>query len=253
MHLERLVSILETVGQKGRATVADICANGDLPKPSAYRLVQDLVAAGLLESPARGQFVIGTRLKRITHSDQSDQALLSIIAPRLDKAAAEHGAAFFLSRLRGSSVEIIHVKTPETGVSYLHPGLGKRPLHACSCSKVIAAFSPDVLPRAELNGRLRAYTEHTLTRLEDLEEEFDTIRRRGYAECVEELELGMCSVATTLGDTGTGATLSIGATGSIRVFTPQNRAKIGHALTEMARDLSTLLGWRATQERRKSA
>src|SRR6056297_3464539 len=142
MHLERLSLILEIVGQKGEATVADICDHSDLPKASAYRLVQDLVGAGLLEPVARGQFSIGTRLKRIVQSDQSDRTLIDVVVPTLRQAATTHGAAFFLSRLRGRAVEIIHVETPDTGVSFLHPGLGRRPLHACSCSKAVAAFSP---------------------------------------------------------------------------------------------------------------
>ena len=62
MHLERLTFILEVVGQKGEATVAEICAHSDLPKPSAYRLVQDLVSVGLLEPVTRGTFSIGSRL-----------------------------------------------------------------------------------------------------------------------------------------------------------------------------------------------
>ncbi|MEQ9258014.1 MAG: IclR family transcriptional regulator C-terminal domain-containing protein [Roseovarius sp.] len=252
MHLERLTFILEIVGQKGEATVAEICAHSDLPKPSAYRLVQDLVAAGLLEPVARGRFALGSRLKRITLGDQSDAALLEVIAPVLRRAAEAEGAAFFLSRLRGRAVEIIHVETPETGVSYLHPGLGKRPLHACSCSKAVAAVSPGLLPAGEIEGRLRAYTEFTLTRMEDLEAEFDAIRRRGYAECVEEIERGMCSVAATLGQAGPGATLSIGATGSTRVFTSANRARIGSVLTAMAKDIAAQLGWTAQEASLKS-
>ncbi len=244
MHLERLTLILEIVGQKDEATVADICAHSDLPKPSVYRLVHDLVAAGLLEPVARGRFAIGTRLKRITQSDQSDRVLLELIAPALKQAATDRGVAFFLSRLRGRAVEIIHVETPDTGVSYLHPGLGKRPLHACSCSKAVAAFSPDLLLTQDLEGRLKAYTEFTLTRIEDLEAELDVIRRRGYAECVEEIERGMCSVAAPLGETGPGATMSIGATGSMRVFTPVFRAEIGEEITRMARDLAAGL-WSA--------
>ena len=252
MHLERLTLILEIVGQKGEATVADICSHSDLPKPSAYRLVQDLVGAGLLEPVARGRFAIGTRLKRITHSDQSDRVFLELMAPALKQAASEHGAAFFLSRLRGRAVEIIHVETPDTGVSYLHPGLGKRPLHACSCSKAVAAYSPELLLSQDLEGRLRAYTEFTLTRIEDLEAEFEVIRQRGYAECVEEIERGMCSVAAPLGQAGPGATMSIGAAGSTRVFTPAFRERIGEALTCLARDLSASLGWTETPAARKS-
>jgi DNA-binding IclR family transcriptional regulator len=243
MHLERLTSILEVVGQKNEASVAEICAHCDLPKPSAYRLVQDLVGVGLLEPVARGTFTIGSRLKRITKSDYSDSALLEVVAPALKQAVNQYGTAFFLSRLRGKSVEIIHVETPNTGVSYLHPGLGKRPLHACSCSKAVAAFSPDLFLPRDMEGRLRAYTEFTLTKVRDLETEFDTIRKRGFAECVEEIERGICSVAAPLAPSGPGATMSIGATGSVRVFTRAFREKLGPQITRIARDVSINLGW----------
>ena len=250
MHLERLTLILEIVGQKGEATVAEICAHSDLPKPSAYRLVQDLVGVGLLEPVGRGRFTIGTRLKGITNSDHSDRTLLESIAPTLKHAAAQVGAAFFLSRLRGKSVEIIHVETPDTGVSYLHPGLGKRPLHACSCSKAVAAFSPEVFATGEMEGRLRAYTEFTLTNVQDLEAELETVRARGFAECVEEIERGMCSVAAPLAPSGPGATLSIGATGSVRVFTPAFRDQLGPQITRIAREISANLGWDTRQDTR---
>ena len=250
MHLERLVLILEIVGQKGEATVAEICAHSDLPKPSAYRLVQELVSVGLLDPVGRGQFTIGTRLKGLAHSDHSDRTLLELIAPVLKQATTQFGAAFFLSRLRGKSVEIIHVETPDTGVSYLHPGLGKRPLHACSCSKAVAAFSPELFPTGEMEGRLRAYTEFTLTSVDDLQAEFETIRQRGFAECVEEIERGMCSVAAPLAPRGPGAMVSIGATGSVRVFTPAFREKIGPRITQIAGEIATILGWDIEQDTR---
>ena len=235
MYLDRITLILEIIGQKGEATVAEICDHSDLPRASAYRLVQDLVNAGLLEPAARGQFSIGARLRRIAQSDQSDRTLIDLVAPTLRQAAGDQGAAFFLSRLRGRAVEIIHVETPDTGVSFLHPGLGKRPLHACSCSKAIAAFSPALFDLDKLEGRLRAYTEFTLTQVEDLEADLETIRQRGYAECVEEIERGMASVAAPLGETAAHATISIGATGSTRVFTPAFRARIGPEIVRMAR------------------
>jgi DNA-binding IclR family transcriptional regulator len=174
----------------------------------------------------------------IAQGVQTDRAVLDLVAPALKRAADDNGAAFFLSRLRGRDVEIVHVETPETGVSFLHPGLGKRPLHACSCSKAVAAFAPELVGLQALEGRLKAYTEFTLTRIEDLEADLDAVRRRGYAECVEEIERGMASVAATLSESGPGATLSIGATGSTRVFTAAFRADLGPRLVALARDLS---------------
>ena len=243
MYLERLTSILETVGQKGEATVAEISGHANLPKASVYRLVKDLAGAGLLEPVARGRFALGARLKRLADGDQSDRALLDVIAPALRRAASENGAAFFLSRLRGRSVEIIHVETPDNGVSFLHPGLGTRPLHACSCSKAVAAFSPDLVSAGVMEGRLRAYTEFTLTDPAALRAEFETIRRRGFAECVEEIERGMCSVAAPLSEDGPGATMAVGATGSARVFTPEFRDALGPRLIDLAATISATLGW----------
>ena len=241
MHLERLTMILEVVGQLGEATVAEICTHTDLPKPTGYRLVGDLTEAGLLDPVAKGQFALGYRLKQIVEPDHSDQALLETISPVLRNAADTHGAAFFLSRLRGKAVEIIAVETPDTGVSFLHPGLGKRPLHACSCSKAVAAFSPTVADT--MTGRLKAYTEFTHTDPTEVAAEFELIRKRGYAECIEEIERGMCSVAVPLGPDADTPTMSIGATGSVRVFTPTFRKRIGKELLSLANELSIQLGW----------
>ena len=135
------------------------------------------------------------------------------------------------------------METPTTGVSFLHPGLGPRPLHACSCSKAVAAFSEEPLLAEGLKGRLKSYTEFTKTRAEDLEAEFAVIRDRGYAECVEEIERGMCSVAVPLARGGPGASMSIGAAGSARVFSRAFRAEIGADLADMAGRLSGVLGW----------
>jgi len=241
VHLERLILILEIVGQTGPASVAEICAASGLPKATAYRLVQDLVAAGLLESAGKGRVSIGDRLRRITCDTATDAAIIEIARPVLARAAAHFGAAFFLSRLRGRAVEIVHVETPDTGVSFLHPGLGRRPLHACSCAKAVLAVAPGPRLTDDLEARLKAYTEHTLTRLSDLEEELRRIRARGYAECVEEIEYGMASVAAPLGTDGPGATMSIGATGSTRVFTPGFRAALGPELIALAAEISALM------------
>jgi len=203
--------------------------------------VHDLTTAGFLDPVSKGRDAVGSRLKRITEINHSDQALLETIAPVLAGAADTHGVTFFLSRVRGRAVEIIDVATPNTGVSFLHPGLGRRPLHACSCSKAVAAFSPEVAQHVA--GRLKAYTEHTLTSHDDLEAEFAQIRRRGFAECVEEIERGLSSVAAPLGQAGQSPTLSIGATGSLRVLTPAFRKKLGRELIALADELSHRLGW----------
>ena len=97
-----------------------------------------------------------------------------------------------------------------------------------------------------MEGQLRAYTEFTLTNPHDLKAEFKAIRERGFAECVEEIERGICSVAAPIATSGPGATISIGATGSVRVFTSAFREKLGPQIAKIAHDLSLSLGWDIT-------
>jgi len=56
----------------------------------------------------------------------------------------------------------------------------------------------------------------------------------GYAECVEEIEVGVSSVAAPIRIGNIGATYSIGATGPVRRFTARRRAEIGRELGQFA-------------------
>ncbi|MEM8730376.1 MAG: IclR family transcriptional regulator C-terminal domain-containing protein [Pseudomonadota bacterium] len=244
MYLERLLTILDSVqqGDTGQGqSVSDIVASTGLPKPSVYRQVKDLVDTGLLQPCGQGRFAIGLRARRLAGQRDPDDLIRETAVPLLKAAASALGAAVFFSRSRGTSVEIVHTEVPQTGVSYLHPGMGPRPLHACSCAKAIAAFSADPDMREALSKRLKAFTEHTKTELKDLEFEFAQIRQRGYAVCAEELERGICSVAAPLQRPGQPIRFSIGVTGTTRALPSDAREDLGRAVIDICRDLGARL------------
>ncbi len=244
MYLERLLTIVETVSVASAdagLSVAEIAEATKFPKASIYRQVHDLVEAGLLEPGDRGRYAIGLRTKRLAGREPFDQTVLRMATPLLKKAVQQHGATFFISHLTGDTVEIIHAEVPDTGVSFLHPGIGARPLHACSCAKVIAAFSnSDALLNA-MKRRLRSYTTHTKTELGDLEREFQIIREHGFAECVEELENGVCSVAAPVVTDRNQIAYSLGATATTRVFSESMRERMGQVSSELCRELASMM------------
>lgn len=190
----------------------------------------------LLEDPeGNSRYLIGERLIRIGLLGTADADVRQAAASTMKEAAVDFGEAVFLSRFRNKGVEIIHVETPgDPARAYIHPGLGYRPMHACSCSKAIAAFAEDGFREDILNGPLKAYTEHTKIAPDALRAEFADILARGYAECVEEIEMGVSSVAAPIRIGAIGATFSLGATGPIRRFTAAHRKKIGAELKRRA-------------------
>ncbi len=241
MHLDRLITVLETVAIAGRAlSASDVQRATGLPRPTCYRLLQTLAEHRLLDEPgAASRYLIGERLKRIAVLGQPDADVCQAVAPTLRETAIEFGEAIFLSRFRDKNVEIIHVETPaDAARSFIHPGLGNRPIHACSCSKAIAAFADEAFQSEILTLPLRSYTEQTRTKPEEIEQEFDLIRKRGYAECVEEIEVGVSSVAAPIRIGNLGVPFSVGATGPIRRFTRRHRAEIGVGLIDVANRIS---------------
>ena len=232
MHLDRLMTVLENVAVAGRAVTApEVQAATGLPRPTCYRLLQTMAANRLLDEVEPGRYLLGERMVRLALLGQSDIDVCQVASPTLRDAADHFGEAVFLSRYRNKGVEIIHVESPsDASRSFVHPGLGYRPMHACSCSKVIAAFTEDGFREEILAGPMRSYTPNTKQDPEVLNAEFAAIRQVGYAECVEEIEMGVSSVAAPIRIGNIGATFSIGVTGPVRRFTASRRATIGEEL-----------------------
>jgi IclR family acetate operon transcriptional repressor len=244
MHLDRLISVLETVAVAGRPVSAtELQQATGLPRPTCYRLLQTLAEHRLLDEPGgNSRYLVGERLIRIALLGKSDVDVRQSAAPTMRTAAIDFGEAVFLSRFRNKGVEIIHVETPaDPSRAYIHPGLGFRPMHACSCSKAIAAFAEESFRDDILNGPMKAYTDHTKITPGALRREFFEIQAQGYAECVEEIEIGVSSVAAPIQIGNIGATFSIGAIGPIRRFTDAYRAKIGGDLKQFATKVSAAI------------
>jgi IclR family acetate operon transcriptional repressor len=241
MHLDRLIAILEMIAVAGRPiSAAEVQKATGLPKPTCYRLIQTLQEQRLIEDfEGSSRFVIGERLIRIALLGKSDVDVRRASAPLLKSAAIEIRETMFLARFRNSQVEIIHVETPDDPArAYIYPGLGARPMHACSCSKAIAAFAEPEFQDLIVNGALKPYTEHTKTTPDALRAEFAVIVQRGFAECDQEIDVGVASVAAPVSIGNIGATFSVGAVGPIRRFDADYRTALGQRLRQLAERIS---------------
>ncbi|WP_298812883.1 IclR family transcriptional regulator [uncultured Roseibium sp.] len=241
MHLERLINLLEIIAVAGRpVSTLEVQKATELPKPTCYRLIQTLVDRKLLDQPSDdGKYVVGERLIRIALLGKSDVDVRRCAAPLLKAAATKFNETVFLARFRDSKVEIIHVETPDDPArAFIHPGLGVRPMHACSCSKAIAAFAEPDFQEEILSRSMKQYTEHTKITKAELRAEFEEISKRGFADCDQEIDLGIASVAAPVSIGNIGATFSVGAVGPIRRFGKDYRLEIGQKLTGLSEKIS---------------
>ena len=237
MQLERLINILEMTAVAGRpVSVAKIQKATGLPRPTCYRLVQTLVDHRLLDSPETDtRYVIGERLVRLALLGKSDIDVRRASANSIKEAAVRLGESVFLARLRDANVEIIHVEMPDDlSKAFIHPGLGDRPVHACSSAKAIAAFAEEELQESLISGTFEKFTRKSHADREMLLREFSDIQTKGYAECDQEIDLGVSSVAAPVRFGNIGVTFSVGAVGHARNFGKQQRKNLGKQMAQLA-------------------
>jgi IclR family acetate operon transcriptional repressor len=244
MNLDRIIIILETISNSGRPiSTTEIHKLTGIPKPTCYRTAEQLIFHGILDDPNdNGKYLIGERLRTIVMAGTPDKDICLAIGPLLQETAKKFDEAVFLSRFRNSGVEIIHVETPKNMTSsFVHPGLGFRPLHACSCSKAILAFSEDSFKQKILNGPKKQYTANTKISKTELEQELKKIKEKGYAECVEEIQNGIASVAVPIRIKKNETLFSIGTIGPVNTFDDQKRDDLGNQLLKLSHQCSHIL------------
>lgn len=217
-------------------SVARLQTATGLPRPTCYRLVQTLAEHGLLDvSERNGRYVIGQRLTRLALLGRSDGDISRAAAAVIKQAAVHIGDAMFLARLRTFHVEIIHVETPDKSTtSFVHPGLGDRPIHACSSAKVITAFADPELQEEILDSTFERFNANTHPCRQALIDEFKQIIKCGYAVCDQEIQLGVSSVAAPVKFREIGVTFSVGAVGFSSKYDTKTRRDIGGYLCDLA-------------------
>jgi len=217
--LARYCDILEAVAAAGTPVSAgDLARLTGLPRPTSYRLVAALLKHGLLDNDGRaGHYRLGERVMRLGVTGRTDADIAGAVSLHLKKLVTRTGETAFLSRFRDGGIDLIHAEVPsDLSRGFIHPGLGRRPVHACSSAKAIAAYLPESVRRELLSGDNERFNGATLTERQAVLEELEITRSRGYAVCAEEIDEGVVSIAVPVSVEPAGVVFSLGVVGPAR-------------------------------------
>jgi len=207
--VDRAALLVSTVVQ-ARAPIAfaDLAEECGLPKSTTSRLLTALERTELLERNAAGSYVAGPLFWLYATKHDPWDEIARLAAPILEAVGEETGETVNLGMPRGDRV--VHVAQVDS--RYL---LGTRdwtqlevPAHTSSLGKVLYAFEALPMPA----GPLTQITERTVRDVPRLRRELATVRRRGYATTVDELELGLTGVAAPV-RTNQGVIAALGISG----------------------------------------
>lgn len=194
----RLFAILEAMS-RGHChfTLQEMVQETGIPKPTVYRMLQQLESAGILQRDSDDRhYGLGSRLRRIANGLLLNDNLHGARHRILQQLGDAVGESCNLTAL--SSGEVVYLDRVETAAPlrfYLHPG-SRVPVHCSATGKLFLSQLPPRQRQQLLGaGPLEKLTANTLTELSALEAELDRCRRDGYAVDNEEFLPGLVCVA----------------------------------------------------------
>ena len=161
-----------------------------LAHSTASRVLEALERSDLLERDNDGLYRGGRLFAHYAARHDRMAALLSAAEPVLQRIGDDTGETVNLAVARGrSATHVTQMDTPHM-VGAMNWIDIEVPPHCSALGKAMYAFG--ALPFPE--GRLERRTEHTITQLNTLERELDSVREQGFATTRSEFEDGLDAV-----------------------------------------------------------
>jgi DNA-binding IclR family transcriptional regulator len=232
--LVRGAHLLAALSQRSEgATVAELCRAVDLPRTTVARLLATLVEIGFVERSG-ATWSIGRELTRIGRAARPFGRLIDVSRPLLEQLAVEVHESVVLQMINSSWEAQVIVQVDPPALVGLTNWMERRfagELHASAAGKLALSQVSDEEAVFRVRQPLPAYTPVTITDLGSLLVELERIRRQGYAETVDELELGLTGNAVPIYDPAlieaTGLrSLSIGISGLTSRLPKARRAEL---------------------------
>lgn len=234
----RLLALLGVFDeQKPALTLTELADGAGLPIATAHRLVHELLGWGALVRGDDGKFVVGRRLWKLgmLAPDQSD--LREIASPFLHDLYGATLATVHLAIRDGDEVLYLDRLAGHASVPAISRVGARLPLYATGVGKVLLAYAPREVHDRVL-GNLARITPYTVTHPGKLDSELRRVYREGYAQTVEEMTLGACSVAVPV--RGESETV-VAALGIVVPSIGRDRARLVAALQVAARGIERTL------------
>lgn len=241
--LSRYAAVLDAVAARpdGLSLTEIVQATG-LPRGTVHRLLGALQSVGYLATrDGRKIYALGPRLVKLVHVGGSTASVETLARPVLEGLVETHGETAFLARLTGDRVESLVTAVPSReGQSHVHPGRDM-PIHAAASAKAIFAFQDPALVERALERPRKRYTGQTRVRAAEVRRDLETVRRRGYAVCDNELDPGVLSYAVPVHVQDAGVLYSVGVVGLSVRLARHGEARLARHLGAAAESIATRL------------
>lgn len=245
----KVFSVLESLVENRKATLADLANLAMTSKATTHRLLNTMIELGYVEKDDDTERY-GLTLKLFSLGARS-------IQDRSDLLWAADRVMAKLSRMTGESINLGIMDNTEERVVYTHKydshynlsmqsTLGRRnPLHSTSLGKALLAWrDPNEIAERITRMKFEVSAPNTITDKDVLLADLKVTKERGYAEEIEESEAGVRCLAVPIFDHLGRPVAAMSIAFPLFRFSEDRKPEIVQTILELGREASVSLGYK---------
>lgn len=193
--------ILELLAERGELSASEVASALETNRAASHRFLSTLRDLGYVDKNQEGKFSLSFKALELGMKKLDSFDIRDVAHPYLQELALAFKETVNLGHWdRGTVVHLDKVNSTE--ILRLDHGLGGHaPAYCTGLGKAILAFLPDVEIDMYLQSvEFTPYTSKTVTTPEQLMDEIENIRKKGYAIDDEELSIGLRCIAAPVLD-----------------------------------------------------
>jgi len=235
--------------------VTELSRRLGIGKSTAHRLLNTLAEERLLEQdPDTGAYRLGLAMYELGASVSMHTDLHEACSPIVDQLRNATRETVQVAVLDGR--EVVYVERRESPQTLrLFGRVGHRnDAHCTSTGKLLLAYLPPARLEEALDGWvLSRKTPHTIPDVTALRQELVTVRQRGWAENVQEAELGVASVAAPIRNGLGEVVAAVSVAGPLQRIANDSLKRFARPTVEAGLAISRRLGYRDSTTGRSGA
>lgn len=196
--LEKGLKVIEAFDGTDHLTISSASKLVGISRPTARRVLITLVNLGYAQM-LDNRFYLTPKVLSLGYSYMTARDSWEITTTLLRELSKVTNESSSLAKLVGE--EIVYIgRVPANKIMKISLNIGTHlPAYATSMGKVLLAYkSEEELDTYFAKAELKALTEYTIYKEQDLREELKEIRKQGYAISEDQLELGLMSAAAPI-------------------------------------------------------
>jgi DNA-binding IclR family transcriptional regulator len=244
--LIKAIEIIDAVAEAGSIGIRQLSSITGFPPSTIHRIVTTLVKKNFFQqNPITKLYSLSFRFLELGSRFQQQTHLTAIALPHLEQLMAATRESVNLAVRDGDSMVYLDVVHSSYTMLQLFTRPGVRvPLYATGVGKLFLSQ----MEESELDAYLRRsnpapYTSHTLVDKEEIINDLQKIRSRGYSVDNQEMEEGVRCVAALIFDHQGKPVASISITGAAMRVTTDRIEHFGELIKTCASSISRELGF----------